>query len=278
MLTFALTITSQEHIQNATLAGGVAVGASADMMLTPFGSILIGTLAGGISTLGYQFVSPWLAERWKITDTCGVNNLHGMPSVMGGLISVIMAGLASFDTYDPYNLNLEAPPIGKGPEGSSLHEIFPRDGHVTAWNNATHQWDWEGDEEFWGTGGWSAPKQAGRQFAAMVITMVFAVVGGLVTGLLMKWVAKSTSTYKKGATVAHLAMNISNVMTYHAHPANLPKEMLFDDNAFFMVEESEDEEDYYKHATPTVPTYKVQSEDMTSGMHMNGLDNKGHTN
>ena len=82
------------------------MGASADMMLTPFGSILIGSLAGGISTLGYQFVSPYLAERGKITDTCGVNNLHGMPSIMGGLISVIMAGLASFDTYDPYNLNL----------------------------------------------------------------------------------------------------------------------------------------------------------------------------
>jgi len=242
-----------EHIQNATLAGGVAVGASADMMLTPFGSIVIGSFAGVISTLGYQFVSPYLAERWKIADTCGVNNLHGMPSVLGGLISVVMAGIASYDMYDPYNSFLDAKDHDKfDPAKSSLHEIFPRDGH-SIWNETTQNWDWEGDEEFWGKGGWTAPKQAGRQFAAMVITMAFAVIGGLATGLLMKYIAKSQANYKKGATVAHLALNISNVMSYHAHPANLPKEMLFDDNAFFYQEESDDEEDYYKHITPTVP-------------------------
>ena len=231
----------------------MAVGASADMMLTPFGSIVIGSAAGVISTLGYQFVSPYLADRWKIADTCGVNNLHGMPSVLGGLISVIMAGIASYDMYDPYNSFLDE--SGKhtyDPAQSSLHEIFPRDGHSIL-NQTTGQYYWEGDEEFWGKGGWTAPKQAGRQFAAMVITMAFAVVGGLATGLLMKYIAKSQANYKKGATVAHLALNISNVMSYHAHPANLPKEMLFDDNAFFYQEESDDEEDYYKHITPTVP-------------------------
>jgi len=266
-----------EHIQNATLAGGVAVGASADMMLTPFGSIVIGSLAGVISTLGYQFVSPYLAERWKIADTCGVNNLHGMPSVLGGLISVIMAGIASYDMYDPYNSFLDQSDKDHfDPAKSSLHEIFPRDGH-SIWNETAGQWSWEGDEEFWGKGGWTAPKQAGRQFAAMVITMAFAVIGGLATGLLMKYIAKSQASYKKGATVAHLALNISNVMSYHAHPANLPKEMLFDDNAFFYQEESDDEEDYYKHITPTVPG---QNNGMTSvplEERNGGINNKAYS-
>ena len=35
---------SMEHLQNATLAGGVTVGACADMMLTPGGSVAIGAL------------------------------------------------------------------------------------------------------------------------------------------------------------------------------------------------------------------------------------------
>merc|ERR1712032_1096715 len=74
-----------------------------------------------------------------------------------------------------------------------------------------------------GKGGWTAPKQAGRQFAAMVITMAFAVIGGLATGLLMQYIAKSQASYKKGATVAHLALNISNVMSYHAHPPTCPR-------------------------------------------------------
>jgi len=266
-----------EHIQNATLAGGVAVGASADMMLTPFGSIVIGSLAGVISTLGYQFVSPYLAERWKIADTCGVNNLHGMPSILGGLISVIMAGIATYDMYDPYNSFLDQNNKDHyDPAKSSLHEIFPRDGH-SIWNETAGQWSWEGDEEFWGKGGWTAPKQAGRQFAAMVITMAFAVIGGLATGLLMKYIAKSQASYKKGATVAHLALNISNVMSYHAHPANLPKEMLFDDNAFFYQEESDDEEDYYKHITPTVPGQNNGMNSVPLEERNGGINNKAYS-
>lgn len=45
------------HIANATLSGGVAVGASADLMLKPWGSCLIGMIAGTISTLGYKYLT-----------------------------------------------------------------------------------------------------------------------------------------------------------------------------------------------------------------------------
>ena len=246
------------------------VGAAADMMMTPFGSIVAGTLAGVISTLGYQFVSPWLTEKWKICDTCGVNNLHGMPSVLGGLLSVLMAGLASHETYDLFNSDPD-------PSHSSLHEIFPRDGQ---WNATTNKW--QGDEEFWGEGGWTAPKQAGRQFAAMIITMAFAVIGGLATGLLMKWVAKFQSSYKKGATVAHLALNIGNVMTFHAHPANLPKELLFDDEAFFYQESDSEDEGLFKHVPPPQAPQRAWGESdlgpawgETAGSYeMNGRSNK----
>ena len=43
-------------VQNAVLSGGVAVGAIAHLMLQPFGAIIIGSVAGILSTVGYQLI------------------------------------------------------------------------------------------------------------------------------------------------------------------------------------------------------------------------------
>lgn len=40
---------AMEDIQNATLAGGVAVGSSSDLVVGPYGSLIIGLIAGIIS-------------------------------------------------------------------------------------------------------------------------------------------------------------------------------------------------------------------------------------
>lgn len=81
------------HIQNATLAGGVAVGTCADMNIGPFGAMLIGFIAGIISTLGFKFLTPVLAAHLGIQDTCGVHNLHGLPGVLGGLSGIVAVAL-----------------------------------------------------------------------------------------------------------------------------------------------------------------------------------------
>ena len=47
----------QVHIQNATLAGGVAVGTAADMMIQPWGALVVGSLAGVLSVVGFNYVT-----------------------------------------------------------------------------------------------------------------------------------------------------------------------------------------------------------------------------
>jgi ammonium transporter Rh len=76
------------HIANSTLAGGVAVGASARLDIGPGGALMLGIVAGTVSVLGYVYSSPKL-EKLGVYDTCGVNNLHGYPSLLGGLTSVL---------------------------------------------------------------------------------------------------------------------------------------------------------------------------------------------
>ena len=43
---------------------------------------------------------PFLQEKLKVHDTCGVHNLHGMPGVFGGILSAIFAALATKETYN----------------------------------------------------------------------------------------------------------------------------------------------------------------------------------
>jgi len=81
-----------EVILNATLAGGVALGACCDMIDYPVVSIVVGAIAGTISALGFLKIAPYLKEKMSLSDTCGVNYLHGIPSILGCIVSAIVAG------------------------------------------------------------------------------------------------------------------------------------------------------------------------------------------
>ncbi|KAK7105781.1 ammonium transporter Rh type A-like [Littorina saxatilis] len=147
------------HIQNATLAGGVAVGTTADMPLEPWGAVLMGTVAAIISVVGYKYITPALTRFLKLHDTCGVHNLHGMPGVLAGIAGAVMAALSTRDKW-----------------GESLCEIFP----ARAGMNATIPCD--ADLAMTRT----ALEQGGYQMAALCMTLVIAIVGGALTGLLLK--------------------------------------------------------------------------------------------
>jgi len=88
-------------IQNATLAGGVSIGVVASLQLSPAVAVIIGLLAGSISCVGFNWIQPYLENHFDLHDSCGIHNLHGMPSVFGGLVSVLVAMRQSSDQYDP---------------------------------------------------------------------------------------------------------------------------------------------------------------------------------
>jgi ammonium transporter Rh len=79
------------HLQNATLAGGVMMGCVGDMDMGLHGAMCSGFLAGTVSCIGYEYVTPQL-NHLGIHDTCGVNNLHGMPGILSSLLAIIVVG------------------------------------------------------------------------------------------------------------------------------------------------------------------------------------------
>ncbi|KAK1154663.1 ammonium transporter Rh type B-like [Acipenser oxyrinchus oxyrinchus] len=135
------------HIQNAALAGGVAMGTAGEMMLTPFGSMIVGFLAGTISTLGYKYLTPILNSKLKVQDTCGIHNLHGMPGILGAIVGAVTAATATADIY-----------------GDGMEDVFPD----------------------MAAGDISASQQGIRQAVALAVAMAFALVGGVLVGFILK--------------------------------------------------------------------------------------------
>ena len=91
-----------EIVLNATLAGGVCMGANSDIILSPFGAFILGGITGIISSLGFIFLSPLLQRKFGLHDTCGVLNLHGIPGVIGGVVSAILAFISNTNGYYPW--------------------------------------------------------------------------------------------------------------------------------------------------------------------------------
>eukprot|EP00439_Symbiodinium_sp_Y106_P061788 s1820_g9.t1 len=73
-----------QTVQNATLAGGVAIGATASVV-GPFAAAVLGTIAGSLATVGFA-----LSPLFRVVDTCGVHNLHGLPGILGGIYSALV--------------------------------------------------------------------------------------------------------------------------------------------------------------------------------------------
>lgn len=158
---------TMEHIQNATLAGGVAIGAAADLMVQPYGAMLVGSMAGAISVLGFEKVTPLMDRVCRLHDTCGVHNLHGLPAILAAIVAAIMAAASSEEVYHAsvYTIFPAMAPVANSTQLKTLQEEHP---HIHAGLDRT------------------AGSQAWYQLGALLVTLIVAIVGGLLTGLLMR--------------------------------------------------------------------------------------------
>ncbi|GMT10206.1 hypothetical protein PFISCL1PPCAC_1503, partial [Pristionchus fissidentatus] len=135
------------HIANSTLAGGVAIGTCANVVMDPILSIALGSFAGVISVLGYIYLTPFLSTRFGMHDTCGVHNLHGMPGVIAGLFSAVMAVAYPKEKF-----------------GASLSSIYPAMAH-------------DGQTE---------SGQALMQLAGLGTVLGCSIIAGAVTGVILR--------------------------------------------------------------------------------------------
>lgn len=67
---------------------------------------------------------PLIVSWFRIHDTCGVNNLHGVPAILSAIFSVIYASLAHVDNY-------------KDSLGDIFPAMLPRDSPYALEHNST---------------------------------------------------------------------------------------------------------------------------------------------
>ncbi|NXU78054.1 RHBGA protein, partial [Oreotrochilus melanogaster] len=131
------------QLQDATLASVAMMGMAGEMLVTPFGALTAGFLAGLVPLLGSRFLTPFLRSRLKLQDTCGIHNIHGLPGVLGTLLGTLLAALATADAY-----------------GDRLQVVFPEVAQGTR----------------------TAQGQGLLQLCALPLTLLLATLGGCLTG------------------------------------------------------------------------------------------------
>jgi ammonium transporter Rh len=67
------------------------MGAACALITAPVYAVLVGSLIGVVSAFGFTHLTPFLEKKIGLHDTCGVHNLHAIPSWVGCIVSAIAA-------------------------------------------------------------------------------------------------------------------------------------------------------------------------------------------
>ncbi|NXP24823.1 RHAG protein, partial [Scytalopus superciliaris] len=143
---------SPGHLQNGSLAGGVVIGAVADMAMPPVAALTLGSLSALACVLGFRFLTPLLGRKLSLLDQCGIHNLHGLPGILGAAASAVAILAASKDT-----------------SGSPFSQLSPTGGNASEVEGG--QW---GDR--------MASGQALCQAAGLAVAIGTSLLAGLLTG------------------------------------------------------------------------------------------------
>jgi len=109
-------------IQHATLAGGVAIGSATAVVITPGGSMVVGGIVGSVAVMSAVYIQPVLEGKFGIIDVAGVQNLHGLPGILGGLAGIVSAAIVSTDNNPQF--------------GQPLGFLYSRDTHQAGYQTA----------------------------------------------------------------------------------------------------------------------------------------------
>jgi ammonium transporter Rh len=148
------------HVQHATIAGGIAIGSVADLNVQIYVALIVGSAAGLLSTIGYQYIDSFLRRVLKIHDTVSVLSLHVLPGLIAAVLGAIFAACSTEREYS-----------------QKLYEIYP------ARANSTSSANDDKAEELIGRSGL---EQAGFQLVGLAITLGTSIVFGALTGLLLR--------------------------------------------------------------------------------------------
>ena len=152
------------HVQHATIAGGIAIGSVADLKVQVYVSLIVGAVAGLVSTVGYQYIDPFLTRVAKLHDTCSVQSLHGLPGLIAGVLGAIFAACSTFSEYK-----------------NELYTIYPA--RIPSVNTTEFT---EQNIQVVDGQGRTGLEQAGFQLIAIAVTLGISVVSGAITGLLLR--------------------------------------------------------------------------------------------
>ena len=147
---------------NSSFSGGIVVAGCCHIIDRFWVSIVLGFICGEITTFLCNFISDRL-KRIGYHDTSDVIYYHGIPGILGGIITTIFVG----------NLGKEKQDLAKNDVykyvGTLLNNTFVSANEII--KNETI----------------NIPKYAGIHFSAIFITLAIAVGGGFFTGFLIKF-------------------------------------------------------------------------------------------
>lgn len=100
MFIFSILLRGELHMRDvlsASVAGGIIIGSSCNLLFNLGAALAIGFFGGMISTICY-YCLPSRTFALGIYDTCGIFNLHFITGFLGGLISAVV--MASYNIID----------------------------------------------------------------------------------------------------------------------------------------------------------------------------------